>query len=411
MKFTKASVEKIELPKAGERLIIWDSEQPGFGLRVTPSGKMYIAQSRVNGRTRRVSLGRHGVITLDQARKKAQQELARMLDGKDPVTEKKRQEVMALTLRDATRKYLEDRRGLKERSRKDIQRHINYSFSAWADKPILEITREKVAVRFRELTEKSPAQANQAFRLLRAILNYSMGAFRPGGKPMLLENPVKILSDTRLWNKINARSGRIPTDKVGAAWNALQGLRKAPEQTAISRTLADATAFLLFTGARWSEAAKLEWENVNLDESWWDLPDPKNRHPVKCPLSHVAREILKARPRTSKFVFPARTGTGHIQGARGIMAKISKAIATPITPHDLRRTFRAIAGECGLELWKAKLLMNHRLNQDVTIGHYTETSDLRYLADEINMIADWITRKALEAAGEKVVPLTHKSGR
>ena len=76
-----------------------------------------------------------------------------------------------------------------------------------------------------------------------------------------------------------------------------------------------------------------------------------------------------------------------------------------ISIHDLRRTFRAIAGECGIELYKTKLLMNHKLNQDVTISAYTETSDLRYLKPEIQKIGDWIERQGKIAASEKVVDL------
>ena len=93
----------------------------------------------------------------------------------------------------------------------------------------------------------------------------------------------------------------------------------------------------------------------------------------------------------------------------GIFQKISEAVSVQISAHDLRRTFRAIAGECGLELWKAKLLMNHRLNQDVTIGHYTETEDLRYLDPEINKISDWIVRQGVIAKSDKVVPFPRKA--
>ena len=48
--------------------------------------------------------------------------------------------------------------------------------------------------------------------------------------------------------------------------------------------------------------------------------------------------------------------------------------------------------------------MGHKISGDVTITHYTETSDLTYLSPEINMIATWIATKAAEAASEKVVP-------
>jgi len=104
-------------------------------------------------------------------------------------------------------------------------------------------------------------------------------------------------------------------------------------------------------------------------------------------------------------VFPARSKDGHVSDARGIFDKISKAIGVRVTAHDMRRTFRAVGGECKLELWKTKLLMSHKLSGDVTITHYTETEDLRYLDPEINKIADWIIRQAAIARSDKVVPI------
>lgn len=328
-----------------------------------------------------------------------------MLGGKDPAIEKKRAEAYSKTLREIAGEYLKDRSDMKESSRADILKHVNKAFSTWADRPAVEITRDKVLEKFRELSERGPAQANQAFRNLRAILNYARAAYRPDDKPLMVENPVSVLSDTKLWNKVKPRSGRIPTDKIGKAWNTLRALRASPGETIITHILTDAVSFLLLTGARWSEMAGLAFEHIDLDEKWWDIPDPKNRVPVKFPLSKVAVEILSTRPKTSQWVFPARSGDGHIHDARGIFLKISEAVGVHVTAHDMRRTFRAIAGECGIELWRTKLLMNHRLNQDVTISHYTETQNLTYLEPEINLIGDWITRQALIARSDKVVPI------
>ena len=404
MKLTKPVVESSTLPERGQAFL-WDSEVRGFGVRLHPSGRTYIVQGRVNGVERRVSLGRHGVLTLQEARNKARAQLSSMMNGVDPVVEKKRSDAYSLTLEQLSQKYIEARRDLKPSSIADIKKHISKSFSSWADHPAVEITRDKVATLFQELTERSPAQANQAFRILRELLNYARAAYRPGDQPLIIENPVCILSDAKLWNRIQARSGRIPTDKVGIAWNVIRKLRDAPDQTRIGETLADAASFLLLTGARWSEGAALTWDEVNLEEGWWHLPDPKNRKPLTFPMPKAVVEILERRERTSPFIFPARSGEGHICEARGVLEKVSAAVGVRVSPHDLRRTFRAVSGECGVEFWKAKLLMGHKISGDVTISHYTETSDLRYLAPESNAIADWIVRQGLIAASSNVVLL------
>jgi hypothetical protein len=68
-----------------------------------------------------------------------------------------------------------------------------------------------------------------------------------------------------------------------------------------------------------------------------------------------------------------------------------------------------VSGECGVEFWKAKLLMGHKISGDVTISHYTETSDLRYLAPESNAIANWITRQGTIAATDNVIQMPSKA--
>lgn len=410
MELTKRIIDSLPLPSIGQKFV-WDDEVRGFGIRLTPAKKTYIVQARVRGKNteRRVSLGEHGILTLQEARKRALKELSAMLEGADPVEEKKRTEVESVTLRKVVEKYLEDRRDLKPSSRADIEKHLKKSFADWAERPFIEITRDKVAIRFRELSEKSLAQANQAFRVLRALMNYARAAYRHGDTPIIPENPVSVISDAKLWNRVPARAGKIPIGKIGVAWNTLRELRHAPDISRIGETLAEAVSFLLLTGARWSEMAELTWDRVDLDEGWWYLPDPKKREPITFPLPSPALDIFKERHKKEGYIFPARSGDGHIREARGVLEKISMEVGVHITPHDLRRTFRAIAAECGVEFWKTKLLMGHKMSGDVTITHYTETSDLRYLAPESNMIADWIILQGVVAASNNVVQLATKA--
>lgn len=408
MKLTKRTVDSLSIPEEGQAFV-WDDELTGFGLRLNPSGKTYVVQARVKGTLRRVSIGRHGVITAEKAREKAKAELGKMASGVDPVTEKTREKAYSKTLRILADEYIQAHKDLKTSSIADINKHVDRSFSAWRDRPVTEITRDRVAVKFRELTERSSAQANQAFRILRALMNYARAAYRPGNKAIIVENPVDILSQTKVWNRVTPKSAKIPMDKVGMAWNCLQGLREDPAQTSISRAATDIVCFLLLTGCRWSEAAMLTWDQVDIEGKTWHLPDPKNRTPITFPLSAVTVAILEDRKQDSGFVFPSWGKTGHIKDARGLFAKVSEVSGADVTAHDLRRTFRAIAGECKIDFWKTKLLMGHKPSGDVTITHYTETSDLRYLSEEINTIANWIIAKGLEAASSKVVQLRQEA--
>ena len=73
---SKRTVEALSVEKD---MVFWDSELPGFGVRVYPSGnKVYVVQTRAQGRSRRVTVGRHGVITAEQARQRAALIIARV---------------------------------------------------------------------------------------------------------------------------------------------------------------------------------------------------------------------------------------------------------------------------------------------------------------------------------------------
>src|SRR5450759_2870194 len=433
MKQTKSNVEKLAIPSKGQALY-WDDDLHGFGVRVTPSGaRSYIVQGRANGKERRVTLGQHGAplsktetLTADRARKLAMGIIASLSKGVDPVIEKKRKKTLAVTLGEVAEVYCRERRTKKggeltALTKRDIEKHISKSFADWKEKPIINITRDLCSSRFIELSAIGQTQANQAFRILRSLLNYAMESYRPGNVPILLENPVKVISGKKMWNPNKTKSGYIPVGrknqkgkveevcKVGDVWNLLQDKRTASDVLPSGRTGADIVLFLMLTGCRWSEAAELRWNDVNLDDGSWHISDPKNHNPITFPLSAPARAMLAERPRVkgNPHVFPSRVknGNGFVDNARPTMKSVSEIAGLHLSAHDLRRTFMAIGIKNKIAMWKLKLLTNHIAKGDVTIDNYTETNDLRYLSGEVEQIAALIVEQGAIAAAGNVVQL------
>ena len=105
-KLTKRIVDQA-LPAAKD-YFIWDEELPGFGLRVFASGRRsYLVQYRAEGRTRRVTIGLHGVWTPEAARKEALALLGQVARGGNPA-EKRQLDVEAITVREFCDRYLAD---------------------------------------------------------------------------------------------------------------------------------------------------------------------------------------------------------------------------------------------------------------------------------------------------------------
>ena len=78
VKLTKRLVDSAKAPQVGE-VNLWDSEAPGFGLRLRAGGsRVYVVEyHNREQRKRRLTLGPHGRLTVDQARDRARRSTCR----------------------------------------------------------------------------------------------------------------------------------------------------------------------------------------------------------------------------------------------------------------------------------------------------------------------------------------------
>lgn len=431
-KLSKSFVEKVQPPVSGH-VVHWDGGHEravkGFGVRVSSLGKrVFIVAGRVRGKQLQFTVGPFGVYTEDEARSKARSILQQMRDGTDPRDVKKADEAAKITLQNVCDAYTSRPGKLKDSSRGEIQRHVAKVFAAWKDKPIASITADQVRKRYREMATKgltgkpAPGQANISMTTLRSLINFAARQYmRADGSPLITHNPVDALRDD--WIQLKPRTRDIHTNKVGEVWHMLTtarsgilGLQQREDgrinpQDADKQAGVDLVLFLLLTGARRNEGAKLQWRNVNLEEGWFHLPDPKNANPVWLPLSSQARALLAARPRVegNPHVFASRGKSGHVMDTRAPLRSISDLIGTTLSAHDLRRTFVSVGvTACDVDLHKIELLTNH-VPKGVTAKHYLQTSRLQYLEPEVQRIGDWVEEQGriaeAKASGANVVPL------
>ena len=429
-KLTKPFCDTVKPPVEGYD-IHWDDKVAGYGLRCTASGvKAFVAQGRVKGKAVIITIGRFGLYTEDQARRKAQSLLQQMREGVDPRNVKREDEAMKVTLRQVADAFFARPGMLKDSSRDEMDRHIKTTFEKWQHRAIASITPAECRKRYEEIASKgvtgkraAPGSASFAFTVLRTLINWAREEYQTmEGKPIIDQNPVVILKQEMAKQAGKVRTRHIDRREVGKFWNLLTTARDNPAFSADTRAGLDLVMFLLLTGTRRNEGAELTWDRVNLDDTdpannWFHLPDPKNKNPVWLPLSSQAVAVLKARKAAddkattkSKFVFPSRSVLGHIRDTRAPLERFSVAIGMDrLSAHDLRRTFVTLGVKaCRLDIAKLELLTNH-VPQGVTARHYLETSDLRDYHREVQAIGDYIETEARVAAakadGSNVVSL------
>jgi hypothetical protein len=106
-KLTKRSVER--LPVRDANYIAFDTELPGFGVRVMPSGKrFFLIQYRRHGRTRRVMIGQFGPITAEIARKQALRMLGNVRGGGADPAALRDQERQSMTVKALGERFLKE---------------------------------------------------------------------------------------------------------------------------------------------------------------------------------------------------------------------------------------------------------------------------------------------------------------
>ena len=151
---------------------LFDKALPGFGLRIHPSGrKVWIVQARIEGRSRRVVIARHGEMKLAEARRRARDMLGRIRAGGNPADDIRREKETP-TLREFADEYL--RRcepHWKPSGRKTVRIYLKARIlPAFGKMPLDRIGPEDVAAWFDAASRDRPGAANRAFEILRAMM-------------------------------------------------------------------------------------------------------------------------------------------------------------------------------------------------------------------------------------------------
>ncbi len=142
------------------------------------------------------------------------------------------------------------------------------------------------------------------------------------GRPLITDNPVKRLSDTRGWYRVERRRTLIKPHQLRPWFEAVLSLSDKPHSE-----VRDYLLLLILTGLRKAAASSLEWQNVDLVGKTLTVYDTKNRQEHTLPLSDYLFDMLQARKAdlVNGYVFPAPSGDGHLRTSQKAIAKVIAA--------------------------------------------------------------------------------------
>ena len=398
MKLTLRSINEIK-PDPSKDIYVWDDELAGFGLRIKPSGvySFMLQYRNQNGISRRITLGKLGVLTPDEARKLAKKNLAEVVSGGDPANKRSlaRQEITVSELCDMYIK--ETSHHIKASTLQADIRCIECHIKPLIGKRIVksleatDIERFKVDVSSGKTAKPrrtsgrgghaqgEPSIASRTVSRLGTILSFAKR------HKIIEENPaigVKKFSDVKRTRFLSIEE----IERLG---------RVIHESDTENKTGITAIIALLLTGCRRNEILGLTWECLDTKAHCIRFKDTKSGAQTR-PIGTSAIDYLSQLPRSSnKWVFPADRGAGHFIGLPKVLKRLCvKAEIEGITLHALRHTYASIAAELGYSELTIAGLLGHTM-QGVT-ARYSHLPDRALLmaADSVSAhIFDTLTGK------------------
>jgi integrase len=335
-------VDKTPLPTEGE-VFYRDRSIRGFALRVNWGGtKSWILEGRVHGRVRRMTLGRHPVMTLAQARQKALEWKSTITTGGDPTANDERN----TTFKTLADRYIEHARLHKKSWSGDARMLELYVPKAWNTRRLSDLTRNEI-VKLHDQVGESHGRyaANRLMSLLRRMLNLA-----------------------RDWNLF---AGANPAERVERFDEPARERFLSPEElqrvndALLAEPNPDWRAYFplcLLLGTRKSELLSAKWSDVDLEQKIWQIPTTKSGKSHRLPLSAPAMAIIEALPSrgASPWLFPSSGATGHLATPGHAWHRIrDRAKVHDVRIHDLRRTFGSWLAGAGFSLPMIGRALNH----------------------------------------------------
>jgi integrase len=424
VKLTAGRIEKFHCPKDKEQVFLWCDEVAGLGIRATPGSdrKRYVFQSKVKGKTMRITIGEVSAWSIAAAQKEARSLQVTLDQGNDPrqvkadkEAEKAAKEAQAttmeaqearesITLGKAWEEYLKARKPFwgerhyadhleamqaggqaRKRSHKLTEAGTLTSLAAVR---LIDLTPEMVTEWAKLESKNRPGRARLASRLLSVFLTWC--AEYPAYRGLVTGNAARNKSIREILGKPQKKDDALQREQLPAWFDAVKQIGN-PVLSAYLQTL-------LLTGARTNELTALRWADVDFQWNSMTIKD-KMQGLRSIPLPPYLKHLLTSLPRRNEFVFSSPSAaSGHIEDPHNANYKVCAIAGVEVTLHGLRRSFASLCEWIEMPSGIAAQIQGHA-PQGVREQHY-----IRRPLDLLRMWHVKIEAWILEQAGIEFVP-------
>ena len=345
MKLTDRQIRTSKAPTSG-RLTLTDG--CGLQLRITSSNKRsWSLQYRHQGRMLKYTIGSYPEVSLKDARNRSQELRRAVQAGHNPQADKITartagklsvsacfEEYLITHLKVHLKSWPEYERAM----RKDVLPHIGYVALADLEKAQIRLVISKIIER------GATTLANRVLQYISKMLKWAVGV------GYLDANPA---SDIPKPAKERSRERSLTLDEIRAIHMAARQMG-GPQGRLIE--------FLLLSGQRLNEVARLTWDEVKEDRL--EIPGLRNKsgETLITPLLPSLLQILEECPRQEgSYVFTTGNGTRPISGFSQIKASLSRlSDVSDWNFHDFRRSLATLLSDNGMDRFAIKCALNHK---------------------------------------------------
>jgi integrase len=316
----------------------------GLWLQVSQSGsKSWIFRFTLAGKSREMGLGPTHTVTLAEARTKAQECRQLILDGKDPIEQKRAakltdalERARMMTFDQCAAAYIDAHRAGWKNAKHASQWEntlATYASPVIGSLPVAMVDTALIVKVLNPIWQTKTETATRLRGRIESILDWAaVSKYRQGDNPARwrghLEN---LLADPNRTRRVKHHPA-LPWQKMGAF---MADLRKQ------QGTAAKALELVILTAARSGEIRLATWAEIDLDAALWVIPAERMKagREHRVPLSAPAIKLLKSIERKGEFVFPGARASKPLSDM-SLTAVLRRMKQDAITVHGFRSTFR-----------------------------------------------------------------------